>query len=536
MASHVSESDLSGASDSEEERQDNWDLENERRMAGPPWEVHRSVESGKFWWSHPVSGPTSTRPRMCEDYTPLPKPGAAGQWTVVDPGCNPFRGGAAKTQAPAEESDEEEEQDARDINEEVHVPESAAESDNENDEAPGEQDGAKESAEESDRPDNPTTRYIDAVASNYRVDGMRTGLGTARRKRLEKAKQICMAQMRRCRADGDVHEETPFALELGVVYALIEELENPPGSLYPSDRNRKRAAPDDGDAPRKKQYLLKARKLRPASDGSGAMPFIQGSKRAIYKDVNDQRPASTERQEPKDGYLPYRTDAIEHNSLRAGDCVVEALRAATGMTCYTRESLGLPLQGDVDFKKVVMSLAKDSPFELRTSPPCKWSALLALPKGIYLGRALLKDGNAHFMCYDAWRQIMFVGGAPPPVQGDAHDELEQRTAADPRRKAQGNIGRSFFIEEKELANPYLFQHYMRYTFAVVRAVDQLYSVHVQANRAIETEYNTPEHYVEERKRRVKKLAKKKETRRRLAAAAAAEDATPLVVVSTVEVL
>jgi hypothetical protein len=326
-------------------------------------------------------------------------------------------------------------------------------------------------------------------------------------------------------------------MELGVVYALIEELENPPGALYHTDRNKKRAVPDDGEIPPAKQYRFKARKRKPASDGSGAMPFIQGSKRAIYKDVNDQRPASTERQEPdRSSCVPYRTDAIEHNSLRAGDCVIEALRAATGMTCYTRESIGLPLQGDVDFKKVVMALSKDSPFELRTVPHCKWSGLLALPKGIYLGRALLKDGNAHFVCYDAWRQILFVGGAPPPVQEDAHDELERRTTAIPRRKAAKNVGRSFFIEEKEIANPDLFQRYMRTTFPVARCVDQLYSLHVQVNRAIETEYNTPEHYTEERKRRFEKLAKKKEKCRHLAAAAAAEDAAPLVVVPTVEVM
>jgi hypothetical protein len=520
MASHVSESDLSGVSDSEEERQDSWDLENERRMAGPPWEVHRSVESGKFWWSHPVSGPTATRPPMCEQYTPLPKPGAAGRWTVVDPGCNPFRGGAAKTQVPTEESDEEEEQDTRDTDGEVHVPES----DEEND-------------EESDRPDNPTTRYIDAVASNYRVGDMRTGLGTTRRKRLEKAKQICMGQMRRCRAEGDVQEETPFALELGAVYALIEELENPPGALYHTDRNKKRAAPDDdGEIPPAKQYRFKKRK--PASDGSGAMPFIQGSKRAIYKDVNDKRPASTERQEPKEGYVPYRTDAVEHNSIGEGECVLEAFRPATGMTSFTRKSLGLPRQGDIDFKKVVGAVRKDSPFELRTVPPCKWSGLLALPKGIYLGRALLKDGNAHFVCYDAWRQIMFVGGAPPPPVEDAHDELERRTTVNHVRKAVKNVGRSFFIEEKEIADPNLFQCYMRTTFPVARCVDQLYSLHVQANRAIETEYNTPEHYVEERKRRFEKLAKKKEKekRRRLAAAAAAEDAMPLAAVPAVEIM
>ena len=88
-----------------------------------------------------------------------------------------------------------------------------------------------------------------------------------------------------------------------------------------------------------------------------------------------------------------------------------------------------------------------------------------------------------------------------------------------------------------IADPNLFQRYMRSTFPVARCVDHLYSVHVWASRAIETEYNTPEHYVEERKRRFEKLAKKKEKEkcRRLAAAAAAEDAAPLVAVPTVEV-
>lgn len=60
-----------------------------------------------------------------------------------------------------------------------------------------------------------------------------------------------------------------------------------------------------------------------------------------------------------------------------------------------------------------------------------------------------------------------------------------------------------------IADPNLFQRYMRSTFPVARCVDHLYSVHVWASRAIETEYNTPEHYAEERKRYVAMRAEKK---------------------------
>ena len=322
----------------------------------------------------------------------------------------------------------------------------------------------------------------------------------------------------------------------------VRTLEDPPTALYHA-ASTKRPAPggaDEASPMKKSQFRLKARRPKPASDGSGAHPFIQGSEREVRKDVDGKRPTGTQRQEP-DGRacVPYRTTAIKHNSTGEGQCVIEAFRAATGMTCYTRQSLGLRPHGDIDFKEVVAALRKDcSPFDLRTVEPTSWSGLLGLPKGIFLGRALLRDGNAHFVCYDSWRQILFIGGAPPPAQADAHDELEGVIRVDQPHKENENVGRSFYIEDSEIANPDLLQHYMRSTFAVVRSIDQLYSLHVQVNRAVETAYNTPEHYVEARVRRAVKLArkKKKEEQRHLPTAAAAEDATPFVAVPTVVVL
>lgn len=494
MASHVPESDLSGVSDSDEERQDSWDIENERRMAGPPWEVHRSVESGKFWWSHPVSGPTATRPPMCEQYTPLPKPGAAGRWTVVDPGCNPFRGGTAKTQALVYDSaSEEEEQDTRDTDGEVHVP---------------------ESDEENDRPDNPTTRYIDAVVSNYRVDDMRAGLGTTRRKRLEKAKQICMGQMRRCRAEGDVHEETPFAMELGVVYALIEALENPPGALVQaeseaepeveleapkaaSSRKRKQADTSAGGASKRSAlgYGGGGNRRRPpaAHRGGGALPFIVGSSRAIAANVNAMRPTPTGLQVPVNGLVRYRTNAVVTRTIGDRECVLEAISFVFGSNRITRASVGLPLTGDLNMKNVARVMrSSGTPFRLVKSPPVPWSGLLTKPEGIYIGRSRLKNGDVHYMGYDAWRHIIFIGGpaAPPAI-----DDVEQHLYYDGQRpQDQTNIGRCWFVEEDELKDPSKFHAYMVKTVNVEGGIDNLYRVDVIAKHARKTAYNTPEDY------------------------------------------
>lgn len=235
---------------------------------------------------------------------------------------------------------------------------------------------------------------------------------------------------------------------------------------------------------------------KPAQAGGGAMPFIVGSKRAVTKDVNARRPAPTNVQVPDNGLVPYRTDAVEHNPIGERECVIEALRAALGTRSVTRVSLGLPLKGDLNFKEVVRKFNQvRSPFQLRKLPPVPWSGLLTKEPGIYIGRALLRTGEAHYMVYDSWRHLIFVGGAPPPQEPDAIERLllEDDDQEEPVPDVP-HVGRSWFIEDDELREPAKFQEYMCKTLNVVGGINNLYSVHMFVKQARKTEYNTPEHY------------------------------------------
>lgn len=236
-------------------------------------------------------------------------------------------------------------------------------------------------------------------------------------------------------------------------------------------------------------------KRRAVSTGGGAMPFIKGSKRAITKDVRNKRPAPTHRQEPVHGTIPFRTDVVEHNSIGERECVVEALRAALGTNRLTRASLGLPAKGDANIKVAVQALKQTTPFRLRKSPPVSWSGLLQKPSGIYIGRALLKDGSPHYMVYDAWRHIIFVGGGPAPPE---EDPIERLLLEDDDQNEDvpdaPHVGRSWFVEDHELQDPSKFQDYMCKTLNVCGGIDGIYRVDIIAARARDTSYNTPEHY------------------------------------------
>jgi len=225
--------------------------------------------------------------------------------------------------------------------------------------------------------------------------------------------------------------------------------------------------------------------------------------------VQTKRPAPSGRQEPVQGHVPFRTDAIEHNSIGERECVIEALRAATGER-YSRKSLGLDLKGDLNFRHVVHTLGRvNTPFRLQKSKPVSWSDLLAKPPGIYIGRAMLKDGEAHYMVYDAWRHLVFVGGDPPPPDDDPTDQYlffspDSDEGPPPLIDANDELifpkpepscaGRSWFVEEHELQEPSKFQEYMMQTLNVRGGIDNLYSVNIIAKRARDTHYNTPEQY------------------------------------------
>jgi len=269
---------------------------------------------------------------------------------------------------------------------------------------------------------------------------------------------------------------------------------DPPDAEHINRERAKRAAKrktvDEPDAPPTKR--TRESKTCPGFAGGGAMPFIVGSKRAVTKDVQAKRPAPTDRQEPQLGMVPYRTDAVEHNPIGERECAIEAVRAALGSNRYTRASLGLAKTGDLNLKDVAYALQTKTAFRFAKSPPVRWSGLITKPQGIYIGRARLKDGEAHYMVYDAWRHIMFVGGAPPPAAPDPIEHLMFEDAPAPTPDV--NVGRSWFVEEHELLDPSKFQDYMCKTMNVVRAIDNLYRVDMVAKHARKTDYNTPEHY------------------------------------------
>ena len=191
--------------------------------------------------------------------------------------------------------------------------------------------------------------------------------------------------------------------------------------------------------------------------------------------------------------IPFRTDAVEHNSVGERECVVEALRAALGNNRLTRSTLGLEACGDPNIKVALQALQKTTPFRFKKSPPVSWSGLLSKPPGIYIGRALLKDGEPHYMVYDAWRHLIFVGGAPPPPEPDAVEKLLVYSDDEDEPPASC-VGRSWFIEESELQEPCKFHEYMTKTLNVRGGIDGVYRVDVLAAHARDTSYNTPEHY------------------------------------------
>jgi len=235
---------------------------------------------------------------------------------------------------------------------------------------------------------------------------------------------------------------------------------------------------------------LRGLRWNPGNKTAGAMPFIVGSKNAVTADVQAKRPAPTDHQEPVNGMVPYRTDAVAHNPISKRECIIEALRAALGKNRLTRACLGLPAKGDLNFKAVVQAMHQKTVYRLVKSPAVPWAGLIGKPNGIYIGRALFRNGEAHYMVYDAWRHLVFVGGAPPPVV-DAVDELLYYDGGQPQ---EPNVGRSWFIEDDELQDPSKFQEYMRNTLDVVGGIDTLYRVDMVVKRARDTKYNTPEHY------------------------------------------
>lgn len=234
---------------------------------------------------------------------------------------------------------------------------------------------------------------------------------------------------------------------------------------------------------------------KPSSErGAGALPFVRGSKRKIAADVASKRPAP--HHPPRrlgNGCVPYRTDAVEVNSVGDRECVLEMLRFACGTYKLTRKLLGLPLKGDVCLKQAIPALEKKTPFRVqRVKQNHTWESLLGLEPGIYVGRVVVKNTNdQHYICIDRWRNLLFVGG-PPTIAAET-DAVDACLLEDvPGNSVTApNADRYFFIEPHELEQPHLFAKFMKRRYAVHGTIDMMYRMDVVAARAHETAYNTP---------------------------------------------
>ena len=229
--------------------------------------------------------------------------------------------------------------------------------------------------------------------------------------------------------------------------------------------------------------------------GGGAMPCIIGSDRAIQKDVEEKRPVPTARQEPIEGWVPFRTNEVRSNPVGDRECVLEAVRFALAARDVTRKGLGLPPTGDLRMSDVVNAIvsSKTHPFELRIEAPRRWSKLLGLAPGMYIFRVLLKDGEAHYMAIDTWRMLLFAGGAAPPPPVDPVECLIYEDAVCPDDEPE--LSRVFLIKDDEVADPDKFEAWILKTFNVLTPnVDHIRRVYVNAKQAALTSYNTPEHY------------------------------------------
>ena len=291
--------------------------------------------------------------------------------------------------------------------------------------------------------------------------------------------------------------------------------------LTPSESSKKRKAtptcsPDDENCAPQETKKVKARgvPMRPKKNashdraplcaGGGAMPVVTVNARETQKKLQaENRVASKEKQTPdRSGHVPFRTDKVVTNSVGEGECVLEALRFAMGNSKLQRKSLGMQdVDGQLIMRDVVDSIQKnkDLPFQLRKKDlpnQPKWSELLALDAGIYVFRVILKDDNVHYMAIDTWRMLLFTGGAPVK---DTIDSLDYVLYKDGRhRSAQEKVlARCFCITKEEQENPRLFVKWVKKHIDVRgTCVDGMYKVHVLANRARDTEYNTWQHYAE----------------------------------------
>lgn len=209
---------------------------------------------------------------------------------------------------------------------------------------------------------------------------------------------------------------------------------------------------------------------RRLSRGSGALPFDVATGRALTKLAATMRPLPAMTQIPDArGYVPFRTDRVVMTPVAKGECVLEAVRFATGSNRLSRGFFGLPAKGQVSIKALVAGARANPacPFAFVKQRPTTWAGLLALPWGIYVGRATVGEFD-HMIAYDAWRHMIFLGG----------------DAGDPSAVCRG-----WFLDDDEVADPAAFERFMLGMIdGLWKNVDGIYRVDVHAKKLLDTSY------------------------------------------------
>jgi len=187
-----------------------------------------------------------------------------------------------------------------------------------------------------------------------------------------------------------------------------------------------------------------------------------------------ERPVPETHQKPDArGMVQHRHGHIQHSGLAGRNCCLNAYDFAVGQyRAVTRKQLRIDT-GDIssiDIAVFACGQGKRYPFELRPESGMTWARLISLRSGIYIARCSVLVGAHHYIAYDAWRGILYIGCGYADV----------------------------LIEESDRHDPGAFEEQFCTEYGLTRALDHVYCIWVSTKQAWKTPYNTAEHYPRKR--------------------------------------
>ena len=212
------------------------------------------------------------------------------------------------------------------------------------------------------------------------------------------------------------------------------------------------------------------------------------------------RPPTYELTPDSRGMVPYRNDApLWLRTIPGRNCLLEGMTSATAMglgslkvnskrvddflAAIKRNPDADPKMGHLD------QILRDdcSPFRLplvdEINRDLKWTSIMQRNEGIYIVLCLVlePDGSrdAHFIVIDRWRDLVIIGARWGAFRIEPDDKRDEARCSE------------YFLENFRLKTPM-----------------QVCKLIVAANRAHETQFNTPEHYTVLAQKRAKKLKRK----------------------------